>query len=134
MERPQPRIELGLALRGLASSAIDLSDGLVGDLGHVLQASGVGACVDVDAVPCTPALRAQAQDLRRVCTLAGGDDYELLFTAAESRDSDVQAAARLAGVAVTRIGRIEAQPGLRWALGDGQAVAPDLRAFDHFRP
>ena len=132
MEQPQPRVGLGLALRGVASSAIDLSDGLVGDLGHVLTASAVGACVDVDSVPCSALLRAHGMALVRECSLAGGDDYELLFTAAQSHDAAVLAAAAGVGLAVSRIGRIEAQPGLRWSQSDGQLLALDLRGFDHF--
>ncbi|MDP3086285.1 MAG: thiamine-phosphate kinase, partial [Rubrivivax sp.] len=82
MELPQPRVALGLALRGLASSAIDLSDGLLGDLGHVLRRSGVAAVVDVDALPRSAGLAAQPLALQHQCLLAGGDDYELLFSAA----------------------------------------------------
>ena len=133
MEQPPPRVGLGLALRGVASSAIDLSDGLAGDLSHVLVASGVGASVNVDTIPCSATLRAQEPGLQRLCTLAGGDDYELLFTAPESRGTAVLAAARQAGVAATCIGRIEAQPGLRWMQANGQALQFDLQAFDHFR-
>ncbi|HEY8710175.1 MAG TPA: thiamine-phosphate kinase, partial [Burkholderiaceae bacterium] len=81
MEQPQPRIKLGLALRGVASSAIDVSDGLLGDLGHVLRRSGVGAQVQVDTLPRSAVLRALPEALQRECTLAGGDDYELVFTA-----------------------------------------------------
>ncbi|MFY9511294.1 MAG: thiamine-phosphate kinase, partial [Rubrivivax sp.] len=80
MELPEPRVPLGLALRGVATSAIDLSDGLVGDLGHVMRLSGVGATVDVDALPRSAVLGAQPQALQHQCLLAGGDDYELLFT------------------------------------------------------
>ena len=130
MELPQPRVALGLALRGVASSAIDLSDGLVGDLGHVLQRSGVGASLHVDALPCSALLAAQPLALRRLCTLAGGDDYELLFTAAD--DAAVLAAAQAAGVGVRRIGRIEARAGLRGIDGAGRDVALPGRGFDHF--
>ena len=133
MEQPQPRVELGLALRGLASSAIDLSDGLVGDLGHVLAASGVGASVEVDRVPCSGLLRGHSAAVLRECTLAGGDDYELLFTAAPSSAAAVLAAAAGLGLAVTRIGHIQAQPGLRWSQGDGRLMTLDLGGFDHFR-
>jgi thiamine-monophosphate kinase len=133
MERPQPRVALGQALQGVAGAAIDLSDGLVGDLGHVLAASQVGATVEVDRIPRSPVLRAQAVDCQRLCTLAGGDDYELLFTAPPAQDEAVRAAARQAGVAVTAIGRIEPEPGLRLRDADGAAVGERYLAFDHFR-
>jgi thiamine-monophosphate kinase len=133
MESPTPRVALGLALRGVASSAIDLSDGLVGDLGHVLRRSGVGATVNADALPMSAVLASMPQALRHECTLAGGDDYELLFTAPPSRESDVKAAAGQAGVAVTRIGRIDAAPDLRIVDGLGAPLGQRFTAFDHFR-
>jgi thiamine-monophosphate kinase len=133
MEQPEPRIALGLALRGVASSAIDVSDGLLGDLRHVLARSGVGATVEVDAVPRGAVLAAQAPALQRICTLAGGDDYELLFSAPASAAAAVVAAAREAGVGVTRIGRIEQAAGLRLLDADGRALADGFGSFDHFR-
>ena len=133
LEQPQPRVALGLALRGVASSAIDLSDGLVGDLAHVLQRSGVGAVVNVDALPRSEILAAQPESWQRLCTLAGGDDYELLFTAAPAAREAVQAAGRAAAVPVTRIGSIEAAPGLRAVDARGQPVELRLAGFDHFR-
>lgn len=133
MERPQPRVALGLALRGIASSAIDVSDGLLGDLGHILRRSGVAAVVEVDAVPRSAVLAAQPLALQRTCTLAGGDDYELVFTAPREAADRVQAAARAAGTAVTRIGRIEAGPGLHLIDRDGREVANTFGSFDHFR-
>lgn len=132
MERPQPRIALGIALRGVASSAIDVSDGLLGDLGHILQRSAVAAVVEVDAVPRSQVLAAQPLELQRECTLAGGDDYELLFTAPPALADRVQAAARAAGVAATRIGRIEAGRGLRLVDREGRAVEHRFGSFDHF--
>ena len=132
MEMPQPRVALGLALRGLAHSAIDLSDGLVGDLGHVLQRSGVGAVVDVDSLPRSATLAAQPLALQRECLLCGGDDYELLFSAEQGRRADVLAAARSAGVAVTRCGVIEAGRGLRLVNGRGEELPLSWRGFDHF--
>ena len=132
MELPQPRVALGLALRGVASSAIDLSDGLVGDLNHVLQRSGVAARVDVDALPRSADLAALPLALQHECLLAGGDDYELLFTAAPSRDAEVRAAARHAGVAVTRCGVITAGSGLRVVDAAGRELELTMRGFDHF--
>ena len=133
MERPQPRIALGVALRGIASSAIDVSDGLLGDLGHILRRSGVAALVEVDAVPRSAVLAAQPLALQRTCTLAGGDDYELLFTAPREQAGRVQAAAIEAGTAVTRIGRIEAGQGLRLIDRDGRELANHFGSFDHFK-
>ncbi|MFN3416607.1 MAG: thiamine-phosphate kinase [Caldimonas sp.] len=133
MECPQPRVALGLALRGVASSAIDLSDGLLGDLGHVLQRSGCGARLEVDAVPRSAELAAQPLALQRLCTLAGGDDYELLFTAPAAQRQAVAHAAQAAGVAVSRIGRIEPEPGLRLVDAQGQALPNTWTSFDHFR-
>ncbi len=135
MELPQPRVALGLALRGVASSAIDLSDGLLGDLGHVLARSGVAAVVDADALPRSATLAAQPVALQQLCLLAGGDDYELLFTAPAARHGEVLAAGRAAGVAVTRIGRIQAGSGLALVDGHGHAlpaVPAHWRGFDHF--
>ena len=132
MELPQPRVALGLALRGLASSAIDLSDGLAGDLRHVLRRSQVGAVVDVDALPVSAVLAAQAQALRRTCQVTGGDDYELLFTAAPQAAPALLAAAQAAGIGVTRIGRIEAGPGLRWVDANGRKLSIEASGFDHF--
>jgi thiamine-monophosphate kinase len=133
MERPEPRVALGVALRGLATSAIDLSDGLTGDLGHLLARSRVGATVEADALPGSAVLMEQPLALRRECQIAGGDDYELLFTAPAGREGDVQAAARSTGCAATRIGRIEADPGLRIVDAQGHAVTQAFSAFDHFR-
>lgn len=133
MERPQPRVALGEALRGVARSAIDVSDGLLGDLSHILRQSGVGATVDVDTVPRSAVLAAQPLPMQRLCTLAGGDDYELVFTAPPDAAAQVRRAAARADVAVTRIGRIDAAPGLRLADAQGRAVQDDFGSFDHFR-
>jgi thiamine-monophosphate kinase len=133
MEQPQPRVALGMALRGLATSAIDVSDGLLGDLAHVLRRSRVGAELNADAVPCSAVLQAQPAAWRRTCTLAGGDDYELVFTAPPHRAAAVAAAARSVSVDVARIGRIEAAAGLRLVDAQGHPVAPTFGSFDHFK-
>jgi len=134
MELPTPRVALGIALRGIATSAIDVSDGLLGDLGHILKRSNAGATLQVDALPRSAVLASQPLALQRNCTLAGGDDYELVFTAPPSQATAVLAAAQAAGVAVTRIGRIEpASHGLRLVDGDGAAVDQRFAAFDHFK-
>jgi len=133
LELPQPRVGLGLALRGIATAAIDLSDGLLGDLGHVLERSGVGAEVEFAALPRSAVLAGQPEALQRHCLLSGGDDYELLFTAPDGADARVSQAARQAAVAVHRVGRITAGGGLQVIDAAGQPM--DLRglhSFDHF--
>jgi thiamine-monophosphate kinase len=132
MEQPQPRVALGLALRGLASSAVDLSDGLLGDLGHVLQSSGVGATLDLATLPRSAVLAAQPEAVQRLCLLSGGDDYELLFSAPAAQHDAVRAAGARAGVAVSCVGRIDAQAGLRLREADGRVLPAQARAFDHF--
>ncbi len=133
MEMPEPRVGLGLALRGIASSAIDVSDGLAGDLAHILRCSGVGAVVDVDALPRSGVLAAQPQTTQRECLLAGGDDYELAFTAAPDRHDDVLAAGAAAAVQVTRIGAVEAGGGLRLVDASGRSLPNEVASFDHFK-
>ncbi|WP_293780064.1 thiamine-phosphate kinase [uncultured Oxalicibacterium sp.] len=132
LHMPQPRIALGLALRGIAHAALDLSDGLVGDLGHILKASNVGATLNVDALPAGPMLEKQDTDRRRHFTLSGGDDYELCFTAPASRREAVLGAAMAAGTPVTRIGRIDASPGLRLTDANEAPLTLHASSFDHF--
>jgi thiamine-monophosphate kinase len=133
MDRPEPRIGLARALRGIAHAAIDVSDGLLADLGHVLEHSRVGALIDIDRCPAGPALAGQPIDRQRLCQLAGGDDYELVFTAPPGQRDTVRAAADACGVPVTRIGRIDAGPGLRLMDGDGRVTDNVYPGFDHFR-
>ncbi|MES2932767.1 MAG: thiamine-phosphate kinase [Pseudomonadota bacterium] len=132
MHMPTPRVALGLQLRGIAHAAIDVSDGLVGDLGHILQRSKLGAMLVVDDLPLGAMLLQQAVETQRRFALAGGDDYELCFTAAASQRAAVLAAAEAAATPVTRIGRIEAAPGLRLHDAAGAALQLSLSAFDHF--
>lgn len=132
MECPQPRVALGLALRGVASAAVDVSDGLLGDLSHLLRRSGVGATVDADAVPRSAELAAQPLTVQRLCTLSGGDDYELLFSAPADATARVEAAARAAGVAATRIGAVEPEPGLRLVDAGRRPLELAWTSFDHF--
>ena len=134
MECPEPRVALGQSLRGIASAAIDLSDGLVGDLSHVLRRSGVGAALQLDRLPRSEVLAAQPIAVQHECLLAGGDDYELLFTAPPSRRDAVQAVAAQSQVPVTRVGHITAEPGLSILDADGRPVTAAVRAFDHFKP
>ena len=135
MERPVPRIALGQALRGAASSAIDISDGLVGDLGHILRRSNVGATIRADAAASLLAAPREAvpDDAARAdLALAGGDDYELAFTAPPAAREAVMAASRASATRVTRIGVIEAQPGLRVVDGEGRPIDRRFASFDHF--
>lgn len=132
MHQPTPRIALGMALRGLAHAALDISDGLIGDLGHILERSKVGASLHIDSLPAGPVLSLQPLATRREFTLAGGDDYELCFTAPASQRAAVIAAGLAADTAVTRIGCIESELGLRLLDDFGQAVNLSLTSFDHF--
>lgn len=138
MELPQPKVALGVALRGVATSAIDLSDGLAGDIGHVLRRSQVAAVVDVDALPRSAVLAGQPRALQLECAVAGGDDYELLFTAPPARRDAVQRAAAESRTRVTCIGRVEAvapgaEPAVSFVDAAGRAVAPAWSGFDHFK-
>ncbi|HEV3424607.1 MAG TPA: thiamine-phosphate kinase [Paraburkholderia sp.] len=138
LERPEPRVALGLALRGVAHAALDLSDGLAGDLLHILERSHMQAHVDVDAVPRSAALRRLTAEVQRRCTLAGGDDYELCFTAAAAARAAVEAAGREVDIPVTRIGTISAlksaadSPAISWHDAAGSPLTLTLQGFDHF--
>jgi thiamine-monophosphate kinase len=140
LEEPSPRIALGMALRGLASAAMDLSDGLVGDLGHMLKASQVGATLNTEAVLERLCARAHSdwagaglshtQALH--CVLSGGDDYELLFTAPPAARKALLVAAQTSATPVSCIGRIDAQPGLRLLDAAGAPMPNHFASFDHF--
>ncbi|CAB3783391.1 Thiamine-monophosphate kinase [Paraburkholderia ultramafica] len=138
LERPEPRVALGLALRGIAHAALDLSDGLAGDLLHILERSRMRATVEVDAVPRSAALRRLTPEIQRRCTLAGGDDYELCFTAPATARAAVEAAGREVGVPVSRIGTISAlqaahdRPAIDWRDAAGAPLTLTLQGFDHF--
>lgn len=135
LELPEPRVELGGRLRGFARSAIDISDGLLADLGHILERSGAGAEVWYDKLPQAPALAACGDEaLARQCLTGGGDDYELLFTASPHQRGEIEAVSADLGIALTRIGVIV--PGEAIAtLRDqqGRAVSVSSTGFDHFR-
>ena len=124
LDRPDPRIATGLALRGIATACIDISDGLAADLGHLLTASNAGATLIPEALPLSPALRAAFDEpTARRLQLTGGDDYELCFTAPPAQRAACERHA-------TRIGTIEAAPGLRL---HGTTIALDHAGWDHFR-
>jgi thiamine-monophosphate kinase len=128
LRRPTPRVAEGLTVRGLASSGIDISDGLAADLAHLLILSGCGATVYLERLPLSPALR--ALDDRRALAVAGGDDYELCFTVPPQQRPMLESGWR--GAPMTCIGRIEASPGLRWICADGSAYHPPREGYRHF--
>ncbi|MBN8760272.1 MAG: thiamine-phosphate kinase [Thiobacillus sp. 65-69] len=132
---PTPRVALGIALRGLATSAIDISDGLAADLGHILERSRVGAVLEFDALPLLPATRTYLHEAAaRDAVLAGGDDYELCFTAPCDRRDAVHAAAAAADTPVTRIGRIVDAAGLAIVDANGHPLSLERTGHDHFAP
>jgi thiamine-monophosphate kinase len=131
LHHPVPRVALGLALQGVARAAIDISDGLLADLGHILERSGCGAEIDLAALPAESGLD-RADALHRRCLLAGGDDYELCFTAAPAQAGAVQAAGRAAGVPVCAIGRVTAGGGLVLRDETGAVLETEMRGYDHF--
>jgi thiamine-monophosphate kinase len=140
LEQPTPRVALGQALRGVASAAIDVSDGLLGDLRHILRASAVGATLDTSIAINLIAACARpdwvagiiSSEKQLECVLAGGDDYELAFTAPASAREAVRAASSQAGTPVTRIGQIDAEAGLRLLDGQGKTLPNGYASFDHF--
>jgi len=135
MEQPTPRVALGIGLRGVASAAADISDGLLGDLGHILRQSGAGARLDLAAcegllscrhdVPLTDAWL-------RTCVLSGGDDYELVFTAPPTLRDAVQQAAIDSQTSVTCIGTVTATTGIDLLDRQGHRVDTSFTSFDHF--
>lgn len=132
LDQPTPRVALGTSLRGIAHAAIDVSDGLIGDLQHILKRSGVGAVLNVDALPTGPSLAKQSQDLRRRFALAGGDDYELCFIAPASLRNQVEAAGQKTDTPVTRVGSITAAAGMRLVDASGNPLELAVSSFDHF--
>ena len=140
MEQPTPRVALGLALRGIAHAAADISDGLLGDLGHILKASGVGAEIEtpqvVSSLACLNAKEFHNQldsASQLALTLSGGDDYELVFTAASHQRDAVAAASLASQTTVTRIGSITASSALVLQSADGQVLPNTFASFDHFK-
>jgi thiamine-monophosphate kinase len=127
-------VALGTRLRGLAASAIDVSDGLLADVGHIAQQSKVKAEIEFEQLPRSPALAACAdRALADECLLAGGDDYELVFTAPTEKRTAIEAAGAAAAVALTRIGRIvEGDPAVRLLDASGKPIAVGQTGYDHF--
>jgi len=130
---PTPRVALGQALRGLATAAIDVSDGLLADLGHICKLSRVGATVDLAAIPLSPiGTKHVPSDAGRNAIVAGGDDYELCFTAHPNSRESIQDLAKMMDVLLTRIGQVKRGKGVSLLGTDGKAVKIDGRGFDHF--
>ncbi|HXP31454.1 MAG TPA: thiamine-phosphate kinase [Stellaceae bacterium] len=131
---PQPRLALGLALVGTARAMIDISDGLVADLGHICEVSGVGAVVEVALLPLSHAAKASlaGEPALLASVLGGGDDYELLFTAPPATEATLAELGARLGVAVTVIGRIEAGQGVRVLDPEGHPVAVPVAGYQHF--
>lgn len=145
LNRPSPRILLGCKLRGVAHSAIDISDGLLADLNHILARSGYGAVIDARALPLSNALLETAPhflehpdiggaDLSAAqrCALAGGDDYELCFTAAPDQAPRIDEIAQSIGCSVARIGTVESMSGIRILLSNGTPWEIEPSGYQHF--
>jgi thiamine-monophosphate kinase len=130
---PMPRVQLGQALRGLATAAIDISDGLLGDLGHICRLSGVGATVELDRIPISSiAAKHVKSDAGRTAIVAGGDDYELCFTANPNSRESIDDLQQMLGVELTRIGQVRRGKGVSLLGPDNKAVKVDGRGYDHF--
>lgn len=134
LQEPEPRVELGGRLRGVARSAIDVSDGLLADLGHILESSCIGADVWLNALPRSPALAGCAdRAVATECLVAGGDDYELVFTAPPFKRADIGEISKDLALLLTRIGVI-VPGGTKLTLrdADGRPVAVPRKGYDHF--
>lgn len=132
LDRPTPRVQAGLKLVGIASACIDVSDGLLQDLGHVCARSGVGAEINVDALPASRSLQRYAPALRRDWQAGGGDDYELCFTAPTSLRAEIESALREVDVQATRIGRIVEGSGVKAFDAQGAEWLPARKGYQHF--
>ena len=131
-EYPAPRVKFGLAARGVATAAMDLSDGLVADLPKLAAASGIAAHVAVERLPLSDALRAAAPlDQAHAWALGAGDDYELLLAVPAMRYAELKAAAAQLNLRLTTIGEFHAGRGVTWSLNGGD-FAPAVRGWDHF--
>ena len=136
LERPVPRVALGMALRGLVHAMVDVSDGLLADLGHVLRASGVGARISVERIPLSRAMQAARDELgERQCldlALSAGDDYELCFVAPPSSRGEIMRLAEAHGCSCSRIGVVESGGRLVCVREDGRVYRTGRRGYDHF--
>lgn len=132
LDRPQPRVKLGQALAGFASACIDISDGLLADLGHVLKASGCAARIDLARLPYANILADLEETSRWNCQLSGGDDYELLFTLPECHASLIGEWQQQLGIGITVIGQVEEGQGIRCVTPGGEDFDPLRAGFEHF--
>ncbi len=132
LDSPTPRITEGMQLASIATAAIDLSDGLIGDLGHIVQQSNCGATIELQRLPCSTAVKAAiAQSNEWSLPLSSGDDYELCFTVPAEKQQQLQQLAATLDCPLTRIGVIEQQPGIRCVNAEG-AVVDVESGYDHF--
>jgi thiamine-monophosphate kinase len=131
-EYPTPRVAMGLCARGIATAAMDLSDGLVGDLPKLAQASGLSAQVNIDRLPLSAALSATVSGAQAInLALAAGDDYELLLAVPPQRYAELKASADRLNLMLTAIGELKSGSGVAWSL-EGKDFVPGVRGFDHF--
>jgi thiamine-monophosphate kinase len=133
LDRPTPRVIQGISFRGIAAAAIDVSDGLLADLGHLLDASKVGARIELERIPLSTVYRQQLDSVGWDPALSGGEDYELCFTVRPERTTALLEATEALDWGVRRIGEVVAQPGLRVVAADGRDYAPAVTGYDHFR-
>jgi len=134
LHQPQPRVALGLALRGMANCAIDISDGLLADLGHILDASQLGAEIDFARLPISPVMSAYVQlPLGKRCILSGGDDYELCFTAPAKCHAGIKVVSSRLELPLTCIGKVVAGRGCVMRDASGKLINVEARGYDHFR-
>jgi thiamine-monophosphate kinase len=132
LEYPEPRLILGRSLRGLATSCIDISDGLIADLGHILEQSRVGAEIDLNRLPCPASLENIPGDERWPLQLAGGDDYELCFTIPSDSEQELARLSGACGVPLSVIGTVTGREGMVLRRSDGGVYDPGRRGFLHF--
>ena len=135
LQQPQPRVALGLALRGLANSAIDISDGLLADLGHILDCSGMAAEIRYDKLPVSSLFASGAEqmiELAQRCVLSGGDDYELCFTAPVAHRDEIEMVSANLRLPLSRIGKVVSGRGCKVRASDGSVMTIKESGYDHF--
>jgi thiamine-monophosphate kinase len=133
LQRPEPRLSLGLMIRELAHSCIDISDGLAADLGHLLKASGLGASIIWEKIPHLSLEKTIPNAELRQCVLAGGDDYELCFTASPANQAQILACGQRLGIKLSVIGKTQKEPGLKISYENQPPIPLEMIGYDHFR-